>query len=166
LKKNIERDTILKVYANGQVNYKLFGVNVKLTARWAYKAIAGGDSQYSVLRGTKANLVVRQGAEEKYTPVLYIEPVIANNAVYEKQLQEELKIVQAKYPGVELKKEDKRWEVIIPDKYKDGHEAHFARVTDKFLEYLKKGDMPKWEVPNMIAKYYITTTALNIATNK
>lgn len=162
LKKNVVRDSILKVYANGTVNYKLFGVNIKLTATWAYKAIAGGDSQYSVLHGTKANLTIKQGAAEHYTPVLYIVPV-TNSKTYENALTDKLKLVQAKYPGIDLKKEGKIWEVIIPDEYKEGHEAHFAKVTDKFLEYIKKGNMPKWEVPDMLAKYYITTTALELA---
>jgi predicted dehydrogenase len=162
LKKNLVRDTVLKVFANGMINYKLFGVNIKLTAKWAYKAIAGGDSQFAVLHGTKADLVVKQGAAENYAPVLYIEPV-KNDAEYEKQLQENLKTIQAKYPGVELKKEGRGWTVIIPEKYKDGHESHFGRVTEKYLEYLRNGDMPKWEVPNMVAKYYTTTTALELA---
>ncbi|MDB5031920.1 putative oxidoreductase C-terminal domain-containing protein [Mucilaginibacter sp.] len=162
LEKNVVKDTILKVYANGSVNYQLFGTNVKLTAKWAYSAVAGGDSQYSVLHGTKADLYVRQGATEKYIPALYIEP-LNESAAYEKLLVEKLKVIQDKYPGVELKKQAKGWEVIIPEKYKDGHEAHFGRVTEKYLDYLRKGDMPKWEVPNMIAKYYTTTTALALA---
>ncbi len=162
LKKNIVHDTTLKIYANGQVSYKLFGVNIKLTAKWAYKAVAGGDSHYSVLHGTKADLMIKQGATEQYAPVLYILPA-QNDAAYEKQLQATLKTVQAKYPGVEVKKEGKGYTVIIPEKYKDGHEAHFGRVTEKYLEYLRKGNMPKWEVPNMLAKYYITTSALDIA---
>lgn len=162
LKKYVVHDTILKVYANGMINYKLFGVNVKLTAKWAYKAVAGGDSQYSVLRGSKAKLIILQGEEQKYTPVLYIEPN-AGTTAWEAQLMAKLKLVQTKYPGVDLKKEGSRWEVIIPEKYKDGHEAHFARVTNKFLGYLKNGNMPKWEVPDMIAKYYTTTTALQLA---
>jgi predicted dehydrogenase len=162
LKKNVVQDSVLKVYANGMVNYRLFGVNVKLTAKWAYAAVAGGDSQNSVLHGTKADLYVKQGEAQKFTPVLYIEPV-NNNVAYEKELMEKLKIVQAKYPGVELQKNARGWEVIIPEKYKDGHEAHFGRVTEKYLDYLRNGNMPKWEVPNMIAKYYTTTRALAIA---
>jgi predicted dehydrogenase len=163
LRKNVEQDTILKFYANGSVNYRLFGTNVKLTAKWDFKAPEGsGDSQNSVLHGTKADLYVRQGAVEKFTPVLYIEP-LTENAAYEKALMQKLKIVQAKYPGVELKKQSKGWEVIVPEKYKDGHEAHFGRVTEKYLDYLRKGNMPKWEVPNMIAKYYTTTSALELA---
>jgi hypothetical protein len=31
------------------------------------------------------------------------------------------------------------------------------------MEYLKAGKLPEWEVPNMIAKYYLTTTALKQA---
>lgn len=163
LKGNVVKDTILKVYANGSVNYKLFGVNVKLTAKWGYAAPENsGDSQNSVLHGTKADLYVRQGAAEKYTPVLYIEPVNPS-AEYEKLVMARLKDLQKKYPGVDLKKNDKGWEVIIPEKYKDGHEAHFGRVTEKYLGYLRDGDMPAWEVPNMIAKYFTTTKALALA---
>jgi len=163
LKKNVVKDSILKVYANGSVNYKLFGVNIKLTAKWAYAAPDNsGDSQNSVLHGTRADLYVRQGANEKYVPTLYIEPTTPS-ADYEKLLMARLKDLQKKYPGVDLKKNDKGWEVIIPEKYKDGHEAHFGRVTEKYLGYLRDGDMPAWEVPNMIAKYFTTTRALALA---
>ena len=162
LKKYVVGDSILRIYCNGQVNYKLFGVNVRLSATWAYKATAGGDSQYSILRGTNASLEIKQGVAQHYTPVLYIEPLVDSKA-YEGAVISKLKVVQAKYPGIDLKKEGKVWEVIIPDEYKEGHEAHFAKVTNKFLEYIKKGDMPNWEVPNMLAKYYTTTTALELA---
>lgn len=162
LKKNVVKDSILKVYANGSVNYKLFGVNIKVTAKWDYKATEGSDTHYAVMHGTKADLTIKQTAAEKYTPVLYINP-IKNDAAFEQALNAKLKVVQAKYPGVELKKEGKGYTVIIPDKYKDGHEAHFGRVTEKYLGYLRDGNMPKWEVPNMIAKYYTTTTALDLA---
>jgi predicted dehydrogenase len=163
LKANVVKDTILQVYANGSVNYQLFGTNIKLTAKWDYAAPPGSaDSHNSLFHGTKADLYIRQGAEEKYQPTLYIEP-LKNDAVYEQAIMAKLKTVQAKYPGIELKKQAKGWEVIIPEKYKDGHEAHFGRVTEKYLGYLRNGNMPKWEVPNMIAKYYTTTTALALA---
>ena len=62
-----------------------------------------------------------------------------------------------------MKKNEKGWEVIIPESFKEGHESHFARVTEKFLQYFKEGKLPPWEVPNMIAKYYTTTQALELA---
>lgn len=163
LKPNVVHDTIVQVFANGEINYQLNGVFVKLVARWDYKAPEGaGDSHNATLRGTNASIAIRQGAEQNYKPTLYIEPA-KNDASYEAQLVEKFKQLQSAHPGLELKKEGKGWQVVIPDKYKEGHEAHFARVTEKFLGYLKNGDLPAWEVPNMLAKYYTTTKALEIA---
>lgn len=163
LKGAIVNDSILQVYCNGEINYKIRGVHAKVSVKWAYKAPEGaGDTHYSIMRGTKANLIIRQGAEQQYKPTLYIEPLIKDPA-YENTLIEKMKEVQSKYPGVEIKKIEKGWEVIIPEKYKEGHEAHFTRVTEKFLEYLKNKNIPEWEVPNMMAKYYTTTKALELA---
>jgi hypothetical protein len=39
---------------------------------------------------------------------------------------------------------------VIPDIYFTGHEAEFAEVTKKYLRYLVDGEMPAWEVTNMI----------------
>jgi len=163
LKKDVLKDTILKVYSNGEINYQLKGIHAKVSVKWVYKAPEGaGDTHNSIMRGTKAALVIRQGAEQNYKPALYIEP-LDNNDAYVSTLMEGLKAIQTKFPGVDLKKTTMGWEVIIPVKYKEGHEAHFARVTEKFLQYLKEGDLPAWEVPNMIAKYYTTTQALELA---
>jgi hypothetical protein len=156
-------DSILKIYSNGEINYTLKGVHAKVSVIWRYKAPEGaGDTHYSIMRGTKANLIIRQGAEQQYKPTLYIEP-IGNDAAYESTVTGQVKSLQQKYPGIELKKLAKGWEVTIPEKYKEGHESHFARVTEKFLEYLKNKNMPAWEVPNMLAKYYTTTKAIEMA---
>ena len=163
LRKDVVNDSILKVYANGEINYKIRGIQARVSVKWNYQAPEGtGDTHYSIMRGTKANLVIRQGAEQSYKPALYIEPVQAG-AQIENVLTARLKDVQAKYPGVMLKRSTNGWEVVIPEKYKEGHEAHFARVTEKFLQFLRNGSMPAWEVPNMIAKYYTTTSALELA---
>jgi len=43
-------------------------------------------------------------------------------------------------------------------------ERLFAKVMQQFLVYVQSGQMPAWEVPGMLAKYYYTTTqALLIA---
>ena len=62
-----------------------------------------------------------------------------------------------------LEKSVNGWQVMIPDKYKVGHEAHFAQVMQRYLQYLKEQKLPDWEVPDMIAKYYTSTKALDIA---
>jgi predicted dehydrogenase len=161
LKNNVSNDTLLKIFFNGTINCSIKGVHAKTTALWNFKAPEGaGDTHYSLLKGTKANLVIRQGVEENYQPTLYIEPI-------DKMVDptDAFKKIQAKYPGVELKKSENGWQVVIPSKYIEGHEEHFAGVTEKFLEYLKNKNMPAWEVPNMLTKYFITTKALQIASN-
>ena len=166
LKKDVVRDSVLRVYSNGEINYQLRGIHAKVSVTWAYKAPEGtGDTHYSIMRGTKANLIIRQGAEQQYKPTLYIES-IAGNTNIDAALKAALPNVQREFPGVEVKKIASGWEVVIPDKYKEGHEAHFGRVAQKYIDYLKAGKMPDWEVPNMIAKYYTTTQALELAKKK
>jgi predicted dehydrogenase len=159
LRKDV-RDTTLNVYSNGEINYTLKGVHAKASVIWKYKAPEGtGDTHYSIMRGSNANLIIRQGADQQFKPVLYIEP-IKKSAGYEKALAEKFAVLASKFNGIELKANAVGWEVIIPEKYKEGHEAHFSRVTEKFLEYLSNGTLPSWEIPNMISKYYTTTQAL------
>ena len=71
------------------------------------------------------------------------------------------------YPGLKLEKIDKNtWTINIPKEFKIGHEEHFGEVTKKYLEYLKKGNIPEWEIPNMIVKYYTTSQASEMANKK
>jgi len=163
LKPYVVNDSVLNIYCNGEINYKIKGVHAKVSVTWAYRSPGdGGDTHYSIMRGTKSDLVIRQGADQQFKPTLYIEPK-GKDAKFEAVLTEKMKSVEAKYPGVSIKKIAKGWEVDIPANYKEGHEAHFSRVMEKYLEYLKNKNMPVWEVPNMLTKYYTTTKALEVA---
>ena len=64
------------------------------------------------------------------------------------------------------RRSDNVWQVQIPATYRVGHEAHFGQVMENYLQYLQDGKLPDWEVPNMIAKYYVTTHALEMAKTK
>lgn len=166
LKKYTDAKNDINVMCNGEINYTIKGVHAKVSVIWNYKAPDGtGDTHYSIMRGTKANLVIRQDKEQQYKPTLYIEP-IANTPEFEKQVQQVVAKVEKDYKGISLKKNEKGWEVIIPDVFKEGHESHFARVTEKYLGYLSNHNLPEWEVPNMLAKYYTTTQAYKMANQK
>jgi hypothetical protein len=157
---------VLPVYCNGEINYTIKGIHARTAVTWNYEAPEGtGDTHHSIMRGTKANLVIRQGKDENFKTVLYIEPVNSDPS-YASQLEQHFKTISAKYPGVELYKTARGWSVKLPEQLIEGHEAHFARVMEKFLDYLANGSMPGWEVPNMLAKYYTTTRALELAKQK
>jgi len=163
LKKDLVNDSTLEVYCNGEMVYKLKDVYARVKVEWKYKAPEGaGDTHFSVMRGTFANLEIRQGPEENYKPELYIIP----NDVpveWEKTLESYIRKLGSTYPGLSLITVKDGYRLEIPDKFRIGHEGHFGQVTEKFLEYLKKGKLPDWEVPNMIAKYYTTTAAFELA---
>lgn len=168
LKKDVENDT-LKVYCNGDIIYKIKGVCAKVSVIWNYTfPEGGGDTHFSVMKGSKADLFIRQGKEQNYKPELFIETVKGvDAAAYEKDLQTAMAKVSDKYPGVALNKTSEGvWQVEIPATYRIGHEAHFGQVTERFLEYLKAGALPAWEEPNMLAKFYVTTSALDLAKSK
>jgi predicted dehydrogenase len=161
--KSSVKDNTLSVYANGEINYTLKDIHAQVKVLWNFQAPEGtGDTHYSIMRGSKANLIIRQGKDQNFKPMLYIEPV-GNDASYAQNLEAAFKKVEAVYPGISLKKDAKGWLVEIPKKYDNGHEAHFAQVANKYMEYLKDGKLPAWEVPNMITKYYTTTQALQKA---
>ncbi|MCB9219481.1 MAG: Gfo/Idh/MocA family oxidoreductase [Ignavibacteriales bacterium] len=164
LKKDLHNDT-LHVYCNGEINYKIKGVHAKVYIVWNYRSPEdAGDAVYALMRGTKSNLIILQGKEQNYKPTLYIQPVKGIDInLFENVLAENFKIISEKYKGVSLKKLDTKWEVEIPSIYDVGHEAHFADVTSRYLQYLIDGKLPDWEIPNMLAKYYTTTAALEMA---
>ena len=157
--RNDVRDGNLHVYSNGEFTYRLKNIHARISVIWNFEAPAGaGDTHYSTMRGTKAALTIRQGAEQKYRPVLFIEK--ANNvdpAAHESAVKNAINSLQTKYPGIGVRaataNEKAAWVVTVPEKYSVGHEAHFAQVTENYLRYLRQGELPKWEVPNMLTKY-------------
>lgn len=166
LQKDIKNDT-LNVYSNGEMVYKIKDKYAKVSVIWNYQAPEGtGDTHYSIVRGTKSNLIIKQGGEENYKPVLYIESV--GNTDLEVALQNALANEIAKeFPGTTMERvSDTQFKINIPEKFKVGHEAHFGQVTENYLKYLEKGKLPEWEVPNMIAKYYTTIEGYKMAKEK
>lgn len=151
---------VLQVPSNGEINYKIKGVHARVSVIWNYRAEPGaGDTHYSIMRGSLSDLIIRQGREQKFVPTLYIE---RKPGLDDQLVKRSFAIVEQKYPGITLIPDDKGWTVGIPSSYHNGHEAHFAQVTEKYLGFLKTGKMPDWEVPNMLAKYHVTTEAFRM----
>lgn len=165
LKKNLNQDGSLPVSANGEMIYRIRGIHAKVSVLWNFEAPAGGkDTHYSIMRGTKSNIIIKQGAEQNYTPELYVD---VTNSQFKKQveagLDSAIQELGKSYPGLKMNPTSSGWHIYIPAEFRIGHEAHFGQVTEKFLQFLVDGKFPAWEVPNMIAKYYTTTTALEMA---
>ncbi|MCL1919610.1 MAG: PmoA family protein [Kiritimatiellaeota bacterium] len=158
-------DGNLQVPCNGEFTYSLRGVNCKISVIWNYEAPAGaGDTHYSLMRGTKLSAIIRQGKEQGYKPMLYLEPRAGvDAAALEAPLQAAVAAAAKMWPGVSAKKIEGGWEIVIPQAYHNGHEAHFGQVAEKYIGFLDAGAMPSWEVPNMIQKYHTIMEAYKMS---
>jgi len=171
LKPALDEKGVLNCYSNGEFVFQIKGVNIKVGVVWNFEAAVGtdgtGDTLYSLVRGTKANIMIKQGKEQNFEPKVYVEPVNGTNpADLEKALNKAVAEINKKYPGVAVEKQGGLFHVSAPQSLHIGHEQHFRQVMLNYLKYLREGKMPAWEVPNMIAKYYVTTKALEMASQK
>ncbi|MBR4995661.1 MAG: Gfo/Idh/MocA family oxidoreductase [Alistipes sp.] len=167
LQKDIVNDT-LNVYSNGELNYKLNGVNCRVSVVWNFMAEVGtegtGDTHYSTVKGSKADVMIRQGAEQGYKPMLYVACKGDDVAAFENVLRASLSAIADKYPGLDIKPSgEKEWQVVIPATIAKSHEQRFSSVMEVYLNHLKSGEIPAWERSQMKAKYYTTTKAVELA---
>jgi predicted dehydrogenase len=160
------KDGRLAYFANGDVSYTIRGTHVRLRALWNYEAPeGGGDTHAATLRGSRARVQILQGAEQKWRPELYVVPNRpADAAALKAAVQRRVAELAKARPGLAVEDEGTRLRIVVPDRYRVGHEAHFAQVTDRFLGYLKDpSTLPKWERANMLAKYWVTTQAVELS---
>lgn len=155
----------LKVYANGEIRYRIKGVNIALKVVWNFEAPKGsGDTYSSVITGSRATCMILQYKEQAFVPQLYIQKTEkVSQKAFDKALDKAIKRLQQTYPFISLKYEGDKVRIDIPVEKREGHEAHFAKVAEKYFDFLAHRNMPAWEVPNMLTKYYITTAALKMA---
>lgn len=156
----------LEYFCNGWVTYRIRGVYAKSNVIWNYEAPPGsGDTHFAVFRGSKSRVEIRQGKEEQYRPELFVVPNgAAETAQIRAALEKKVSALQSKYPGVGVEAAGSQLRVMIPAKYHVGHEAHFAEVTARFLDYLRDPRrLPAWEKSNMLTKYSLTTKATELS---
>jgi predicted dehydrogenase len=158
------KDNRLEYFCNNRVVYRIGGIHVRLDVKWDFEPGAG-DTQISVFRGSRSTLEVRQGAEEHYRSELYVVP---NRAQDKPDILAAVRLnllaLEAAYPGVAAEETGERIHVAIPNRHRIGHEAHFASLVSRFLEYVRNPDsLPAWEKSHMLAKYYVTTKGVELA---
>lgn len=167
LKKKLDKDGVLQCAANGEFTYRLKDVCAKISVLWNFQPPKdGGDTHYSLMRGTRSSLIIEQGEAEGYKPVLYVEPRRVPGVKKDDiaaALTKAMRKINEKWPGVSFTPHETGFRIDIPQPYYNGHESHFGQVTEKYLSFLKNGNMPEWEVPNMLVKYGTLMQALEMA---
>jgi hypothetical protein len=156
----------LDYYSNNFVHYTVQGVHIELDILWNWEAPEGtGDVYEASFRGSKARVEIRQRKEQKYVPELYVTPSAATGkAAVFAALRKKMGLLQQTYPGIALEEYADEARIVIPQRFRVGHEAHFAQVTSQFFSYLKAPrSIPAWEKSNMLVKYFISTRGVELA---
>lgn len=168
LKKDVDGKGVLQCKANGEFTYALKGVHAKVSVLWNFMPPKGtGDTHYSLMRGTKAEVIIRQGAEEGYKPRVYVKPRAGQDkAALEKALAAATEKFRKDYPGVGYRAEGDGWVMEVPQKYEIGHEAHFSQVMNMFLGWMREGKQPAEYLQNMLVKYHTLTEAWKMSRAK
>ena len=157
--------SVVSVAANGSFTWRLGGVFCKASVEWNFMAPRGsGDTHCSVMRGTKAELIVRQGAAESYKPTLYVQ-ARRDAAETDAALACAMERLSDRWPGVAAVPSEERglWRIDVPKGLDSGHEGHFGEVVKEFLSRIDSGRMYDDELANMMVKYRTIVEARNLA---
>jgi predicted dehydrogenase len=160
------KDGTLEYYCNTLVSYAIRGIHAKLNVIWDWEAApGGGDTHFASYRGSRSRIEIRHTRADPSRPELYIVPTTAEaRPQVVAAVQAKVKALQREFNGVAAEDRGAEVRITIPDTFRVGHEAHFARVTASFLEYLRdRNALPAWERPNMLAKYYVTTKGTELS---
>jgi len=154
------KDGKLDYDCNNSVLYTVRGAHVALDIRWNWESDTG-DIYEASFRGTKSRIELRQGAAQHFIPELY---VVSQHPEVFAALSQWAAAIEKTYPGIAIEKQAGEAHIVIPTKFRVGHEDHFAQVTNRFFEYLKApATLPAWEQSNMMVKYFISTRGVEIA---
>ncbi len=147
---------------NNSTTFTLRGVHTRLSTAWEFEA-PGGDTHQSFARGTRATISVRQQPTGR--PELYVAAANpADHAGVVKKLREKCDLLQREFLGLSVVDAGTEAQVMIPDSWRAGHEDHFAAVMEEFVRcFHNPRSVPPWERPNALARYYITTKAVEMA---
>lgn len=164
LHSEVVQDSIYQMVATGEFTFTVRGIHAMVSAQWGFTNPDGGDTHFSLTRGSKADLVIRQDVEQDFKATLYVVPVPgAHDDDFASVLQNALDTLSDRYSGLRAQETEFGWEILVPDRYVETHEEHFTRVTQRYLDALVQGQLPEWERVNLETKYYLTTEAYRMS---
>jgi len=157
------KDSVLSVFANGKILFTVKGVYTEVNVEWRAATPKGGnDIRSAYAEGDRSTVFIDQ-AFGRTKPRLCIEKRSnLSSKDFREQLDRSFALLQKDFPGISWSQEGKFVQVNIPAELELKRDITFKVFSD----YLLNHSLPKWEVPNTIAKYFITTTALEMAKAK
>ncbi len=163
LKPSVHKDR-LEYDCNNTALYTMRGIYTAISDRWEYESPGALSDSYLVLyRGTHSTIRERTSKLENYIPEIDVIPNAGENlAVFTAALERRLKHLS--FPNLSLRPNGREIRVVIPAEDRARGGSTFSQLVEQFLKYVRDPQsLPSWEKPNMLAKYYVTTTAVDLA---
>jgi hypothetical protein len=144
---------------NGSVVYRLRRRYVRLATRWGVRAEGPeGDTHLAIARGSRSSVSVLHEAALGVRPQVIVTPL---SAADRSRVRSAIECHCQNRVGYEARDLGDRIHVIVPESERMGHESHFASVLREFVTYFHdRSSIPTWERPNSLAKYLVTTRAV------
>ncbi|NGF56372.1 oxidoreductase [Parapedobacter sp. SGR-10] len=157
----VEENNTLGVFSNGRMEYVFKDVPVSISVKWNVESKDGKGDQFHASFLTK-QFKIEIKPDEVGKAAVFVTPNQDDNE-FAGRLNDALASVED-LPGLKFEKTSSgAYKILIPDNLYLSHEDHFAKVLNQFLQYRKEGTLPDWEKSFMLAKYYLTTQALDQA---
>ncbi|HYP15324.1 MAG TPA: putative oxidoreductase C-terminal domain-containing protein, partial [Bryobacteraceae bacterium] len=160
------REGKLYYFANNSVLYHARGRAIRLSVTWDFESPSGAsDTMVALYRGAKSEVMARQSAEERYLPEVYVTPRAAYRATVLAAVDRRLAKLASAYPGLSRSEDkDGRIRIVIPQSLRIPDIDYFLLLAERFAGYIRNPEtLPRWERPNMLAKYWVTTQSVKAA---
>ena len=165
LQNNIRNDR-LEYFCNNTAQFTLRGIHTEISDSWEYESVGALNDSYLVeYRGSLATIRVRQSKAENYIAEIDVIPNEDEHAgAIREALEKRLQHLAIDFPNLSLQQRQGSIRVVIPREDRTRGGSTFAQLVHRFLEYSEKpATLPSWEKSNMLAKYYLTTEAVELA---
>lgn len=151
----LRRDGRLMYWGNGTVTVRIRDRVVRLTTRWHVRPEGpDGDTHLGVACGTRSMVTVCHDPAFGVGPQVFVTPAPGEKAGV-------LAACRELFQAIDL---HDRIHIPILAERRAGHESYFAQVLAEFVAYFgDRSRIPRWERPNLLAKYHITTRAVELA---
>ena len=157
------KDSMLSIFASGNISFTVKGVYAGVNVEWRAATPKGGnDIRNAYAEGDKCIVMIEQAFGRNKPRLCIQKRTNINDKDFKEQLVKTFANLQKDFPGISWSEDGKCIQINIPAEIELKRDITFKVFTD----YLLHHSLPKWEVPNTLAKYFITTTALEMAKAK
>lgn len=157
------KDSMLSIFASGDISFNVKGVYAAVNVEWRAATPKGGnDIRNAYAEGDKSIVFIEQEFGRSKPRLCIQKRNNVSDKNFKEQLDKSFALLQKDFPGISWSAEGKLIQINMPAELEVKRDITFKVFTD----YLLHHSLPKWEIPNTLAKYFITTTALEMAKAK